>query len=433
MSRLTGTGAGSLADAYASIYEGYGKKKEEKKGEDCTAASEKTTHNCAKKVCHEEFGEGTCVYGQHAVPDRNGFVSHYDVEFAHGVEKGVPVSEMKVLEEGSHNEENHWYADGEQLDEAPQYSDDENRIRAATKQQNVEFKNRGGLLGQMNRAFTGTLDTLSGSGNRYAAADKASQDRVKQARSAATGNYYSSTTGKEYKDYATALKDPKVAAAAAATKNKKPVKPVEPTKPVTPTKPVQPAKPQLSAQDQKTNTEYDRLRKTDPSKAKEFGMKANQAKYGKDFAKPKTRNPLLDDGNDSISSMIKRSQERQKLNQDVDLFDLVKGHLIDEGASEEEVMKIMVSMTQEEILAFAEGYDEPKMHAAVKRVMSTQPAAKGRAASGLHSKYSMRSKGNTAGETDGPGPNAPKRSGRKGRGAETDRGSGNKAKRRMDK
>ena len=79
----------------------------------------------------------------------------------------------------------------------------------------------------------------------------------------------------------------------------------------------------------------------------------------------------------------------------------------------------------------SEGYDEPKMHSAVKRVMTTQPAAKGRAASRLHSKYSMRSKGNVAGETDGPGPNAPKRSGRKGRGSETDRGSGNAAKRRM--
>ena len=79
-----------------------------------------------------------------------------------------------------------------------------------------------------------------------------------------------------------------------------------------------------------------------------------------------------------------------------------------------------------------EGYDEPKMHSAVKRVMTTQPAAKGRAASRLHSKYSMRSKGNVAGETDGPGPNAPKRSGRKGRGSETDRGSGNAAKRRMN-
>jgi hypothetical protein len=221
-----------------------------------------------------------------------------------------------------------------------------------------------------------------------------------------------------------------------------------PSKPVTPA-PSKPVTPQLSAKDQATNREYDRLRSqpggTAPGgAAAKFGMAANQAKFGKDFAKPKTQNPLLtkpssggpsdaSKGDDSIAAMIKRSKERQAQNQDVDLFDLVKGHLIDEGASEEEAMKKMVSMTQEEILALAEGYDEPKMHAAAKRVMTTQPAAKGRAASHLHSKYSMRSKGNIAGETDGPGPNAPKRSGRKGRGAETDRGSGNKAKRRMDK
>jgi len=93
--------------------------------------------------------------------------------------------------------------------------------------------------------------------------------------------------------------------------------------------------------------------------------------------------------------------------------------------SEKEIEAIMEAEMRE-------GYDEPKMHSAVKRVMTTQPAAKGRAASRLHSKYSMRSKGNVAGETDGPGPNAPKRSGRKGRGAETDRGSGNAAKRRME-
>ena len=65
MSRLTGKGAGSLADAYSSIYEA---KKKEMKGGDCTAASEKSKHNCAKKVCHEEFGEGTCVHGQHSFP-----------------------------------------------------------------------------------------------------------------------------------------------------------------------------------------------------------------------------------------------------------------------------------------------------------------------------------------------------------------------------
>lgn len=442
MSRLTGTGAGSLADAYASIYEGYGKKKEEKKGEDCTAASEKTTHNCAKKVCHEEFGEGTCVYGQHAIPDRHGFVSHYDVQFSHGIEKGVPVSEMKVLEEGDHPtaEGHEGMYDGEQLDE-----------------QRLSGPQRRALRQQRTADATAIKDAELKAGGGQAAVDNALKQRyggrmpserqlARHSSGALTANRVAAT-GREnlYRGGGgdAAMKEKgltrqQVMAQGVKNFNAKQSTPkVEPTKPVTPTptKPVQPAKPQLSAQDQKTNAEYDRLREKDPKAAVEYGKKMAQQKFGNQL-KPKTRNPLLDDGKNgenSISSMIKRSQERQKLNQDVDLFDLVKGHLIDEGASEEEVMKIMVSMTQEEILAFAEGYDEPKMHAAAKRVMQTQGRPKGMAASALHTKYSMRSKGNIAGETDGPGPNAPKRSGRKGRGAETDRGSGNKAKRRMDK
>ena len=87
-----------LMEAYASVYEGYGKKKKD----DCVPKAEKGEHNCAKKVCHEEFGEGTCIFGQHAEPDRYGVVHHYDVMFEHGVEKGMPITEMKVLEEGSH-------------------------------------------------------------------------------------------------------------------------------------------------------------------------------------------------------------------------------------------------------------------------------------------------------------------------------------------
>ena len=91
----------SIREAYASVYEGYGKKKD-KEEEDCVPKSEKGEHNCAKKVCHEEFGEGTCIFGQHAEPDRYGVVHHYDVQFEHGVEKGMPITEMKVLEESSH-------------------------------------------------------------------------------------------------------------------------------------------------------------------------------------------------------------------------------------------------------------------------------------------------------------------------------------------
>jgi len=108
----------SLMEAYASVYEGYKEKEEkgEKEEKNCVDKEDKGKHNCAKKVCHEQFGEGTCIFGEHAVPDENGFVSHYDVLFNHGVEKDVPVSEMEVLEEGSHNEDYHRY-EGEMVDE----------------------------------------------------------------------------------------------------------------------------------------------------------------------------------------------------------------------------------------------------------------------------------------------------------------------------
>jgi len=115
-----------LGEAYASIQEGYGKKEEkEEKEEGCVPKSEKGEHNCAKKVCHEQFGEGQCIFGEHAEPDENGFVSHYDVLFGHGVEKNVPVSEMEVLfseSHGGHGKKKktmmaHYEAEGEQLDE----------------------------------------------------------------------------------------------------------------------------------------------------------------------------------------------------------------------------------------------------------------------------------------------------------------------------
>ena len=87
-------------EAYASVYEGYGKKK---KG-DCVSKSEKGDHNCAKKVCHEEYGEGETIFGQHAVPDENGFVSHYNVQFEHGIVEDVSVEELDVLTMEAHNE-----------------------------------------------------------------------------------------------------------------------------------------------------------------------------------------------------------------------------------------------------------------------------------------------------------------------------------------
>ena len=62
-------------------------------------------HLCAKEVKHEEFGYGETIFGEHAIPDENGFVSHYNVQFEHGIVENVPVEDMEVLTEGSH--ENH--------------------------------------------------------------------------------------------------------------------------------------------------------------------------------------------------------------------------------------------------------------------------------------------------------------------------------------
>ena len=106
-------------EAYSSIYEGYKEKEEkgEKEEKECVDKEDKGKHNCAKKVCHESFGEGTCIFGEHAVPDENGFVSHYDVMFEHGVERNVPVEDMEVLVLEEHPMEGHRY-EGEKIAEA---------------------------------------------------------------------------------------------------------------------------------------------------------------------------------------------------------------------------------------------------------------------------------------------------------------------------
>jgi len=112
MGRISASNARDMYNAYASVYEGYGKKKEG----GCVDKEDKGKHNCAKKVCHEQFGEGTCIFGEHAAPDENGVVNFYDVLFEHGIEKDVPLSEMEVLVLVEHPSEGHRY-EGEQLDE----------------------------------------------------------------------------------------------------------------------------------------------------------------------------------------------------------------------------------------------------------------------------------------------------------------------------
>ena len=89
-------------------------------------------HNCATHVKHEEFGEGNPLPGQHTLVEKEkkecetcdgtgqvkgeecdhcdgkgyhmeGYVSHYDVMFAEGIQKNVPVENLEILGESMHS------------------------------------------------------------------------------------------------------------------------------------------------------------------------------------------------------------------------------------------------------------------------------------------------------------------------------------------
>ena len=62
-------------------------------------------HDCATHVTSEKYGHGTCISGMHTIEeqeDGTGIVTHYDVMFEHGIEKNVPVSELKITKSESH-------------------------------------------------------------------------------------------------------------------------------------------------------------------------------------------------------------------------------------------------------------------------------------------------------------------------------------------
>ena len=81
-----------LMQAYASIYEGYGKDKDKKK---------KKMHDCATHGEHSEWGAGLMIKEMHTL-DEDGNVTHYDVMFEHGIEKNVPVEELNITMSEKH-------------------------------------------------------------------------------------------------------------------------------------------------------------------------------------------------------------------------------------------------------------------------------------------------------------------------------------------
>ena len=59
-------------------------------------------HDCATVVEHPVWGKGKPIVNSHAIPDENGHVAWYDVQFKHGVEKKVMAEDMTILDEGHH-------------------------------------------------------------------------------------------------------------------------------------------------------------------------------------------------------------------------------------------------------------------------------------------------------------------------------------------
>ena len=62
-------------------------------------------HDCAVVVEHPEWGKGKPVHGSHAIPDDEGNVEWYDVQFKHGIEEKVMAKDMKIMVSEAHHEE----------------------------------------------------------------------------------------------------------------------------------------------------------------------------------------------------------------------------------------------------------------------------------------------------------------------------------------
>jgi hypothetical protein len=94
----------AMAKRELGIKEAAGSRPQDKKDGDMKPVKQGASdlHNCAEKVMHENWGEGLCMFGEHAEPDENGQVAWYDVMFEHGIEKEVSIEDLKVISEKQH-------------------------------------------------------------------------------------------------------------------------------------------------------------------------------------------------------------------------------------------------------------------------------------------------------------------------------------------
>ena len=272
MERITPKQAQSMMEALAAVYE--------KKG-DCVDKDKKTKHNCAKKVCHKEHGEGACIPGKHTLLE-DGTVTHYSVVFEHGVEEMIPVEDLEVLVTEMHE---HAEMEGEDLQE-------------------VDLKKLyDGVVGAGSAAAGAASRAASGTKPSKPASSAPARDKDMQPASSAPKKMQpASSAPARDKDMQPASSAPvRKEEVESVNEAGGPALPGEPGRPGTPKAPG--GRPHLPGE--------------------------------KPTPKPKGGPGLRLAG--------------------VDLFDIVKGHFIDEGLTEEEALKKMITLTDEERSEIIEG------------------------------------------------------------------------------
>jgi len=93
-----GEGSPDKMQKLAAQYEGY-------TDEEIRELCHSKDHDCATVVEHPEWGKGKPIHSSHAIPDDEGNVEWYDVQFKHGIEEKVMAEDMKIIVSEGHHEE----------------------------------------------------------------------------------------------------------------------------------------------------------------------------------------------------------------------------------------------------------------------------------------------------------------------------------------
>ena len=99
--------SGDPAQKGAGKAEGSTKMKEGYTDEEVRELCHSKDHDCATVVEHPTWGKGKPVLKSHAIPDENGNVEWYDVQFKHGVEENVMAEDMKITKSEAHHKEDY--------------------------------------------------------------------------------------------------------------------------------------------------------------------------------------------------------------------------------------------------------------------------------------------------------------------------------------